>query len=301
MASTPPEWHVGPQRPRHRTLWSDLARAWAWLRGLPVIIQLALAAVAVILAFVILSSLFGGDGDETLASRSTTSVRRTIPTTTSTTRPLPEGDDRTVKTVLDGDSFEITDGTKIRLIGIDAPDTEVLACFSNEATAHLRELLPADRPVRLVYDTTRTDRFGRTLAYVYRLSDGLFINEAQARDGFATELTTGADNRAHADEIATAVSDARNAQRGLWGSCQTTSTSSRPATTQATGATTTTEAPATTSSTVDSSTTTTVPGQLVVEQGVTCLTPGATAVFSNGAPAVCSTTPSDPFPKWRPA
>jgi micrococcal nuclease len=212
------------------------------------------------IAFRIFSALFDGDDGTTVASRSTTTVRRTIPTTTTRPPPpLPPGDDRTVKTVLDGDSFELTDGTTIRLIGIDAPDIEIDACYSAEATAHLKELLPVDKGVRIVYDTTRTDRFGRTLAYVYRLPDGLFVNVAMVRDGFARDMASGS-NTAHADEIATALSDARTAQRGLWQACQATTTAPRTATTRGTAATTTTTEPGTTtSSLVDSSTTTTAP------------------------------------------
>jgi micrococcal nuclease len=242
-----------------------MARLWGWFRGLPIIVQLLAAILLLFIAFRILSALFGGDDGTRVASRSTTTVRRTIPTTTTRPPPpLPPGDDRTVKNVLDGDSFELTDGTKIRLIGIDAPDIEVDACFSSEATAHLKELLPADKGVRLVYDTTRTDRFGRTLAYVYRLPDGLFVNVAMVRDGFARDMASGA-NTAHAEEIATALSDARTAQRGLWQACQSTTTAARPATTRATvGTTPTTEPETTTSASVDTSTTTTMQPPLTI-------------------------------------
>lgn len=49
--------------------------------------------------------------------------------------------------------------------------------------------LPVGTEVRLVYDVDRTDRYGRTLAYLYRVSDGLFVNLALARDGFGQQLT----------------------------------------------------------------------------------------------------------------
>src|SRR5205823_688677 len=142
-----------------------------------------------ILVLIGIGSLFtGGGGDTKVASRSSTTVRSTLPLATTTTMPpLPPGDDKAVKSVIDGDSFEVVDGTKIRFIGIDAPDVETNDCFSAEATAHLRELLPAGQAVRLVYDTSTTDRFGRTLAYVYRLPDRLFVNLAMAKDGFAIQ------------------------------------------------------------------------------------------------------------------
>jgi micrococcal nuclease len=310
MASNPPEWQVGPPHQRPRTLWSDVARLWGWIRGLPILAQLVLALLLVYVVFKVLSSLFGGSGGgTTVASRSTSTLRRTsVPATTTTAKPgppLPAGEDRTVKSVIDGDSFELTDGIKIRLIGIDAPDVETSACFSSEATSHLKELLRADKSVRIVYDTTRTDRFGRTLAYVYRLPDGLFINVAMVRDGFARDQAGGS-NTAHANDIATALSDARAASRGLWQACASTTTAGgadRSTTTTEASTTTTTEPSSTTSSTVASATTSTLPpGTTVVEQGAPCLSLGATAVFANGSPAVCTITADEPVPpRWRPA
>ncbi|HEV2069055.1 MAG TPA: thermonuclease family protein [Acidimicrobiales bacterium] len=141
-----------------------------------------------------------------------------LPRNDKSTSALPAGDDETVQSVIDGDSFELTSGEKIRLIGIDAPDTETGDCFSAEAKAELTELLSPARTVRLVYDVNRSDQFGRTLAYVYRLSDGLFVNLALARDGFAYPARDPS-NTAHADELDAAVTEARDAGRGLWSSC----------------------------------------------------------------------------------
>ena len=297
MASTPPDWQVGPPRPRPRTLWTDLGRAWGWFRGLPILVQLAIGAVLFVIAIRVLAGLFGSDGDTTVASRSPTTAPRTLATTTTTPPPpLPPGEDRTVRTVIDGDSFELTDGTKIRLIGIDAPDVETSDCFSSEASAHLTQLLPPDKGVRIVYDATRTDRFGRTLAYVYRLPDALFVNAAMARDGFAREQRSET-NTARADELAAAVADARTANRGVWQACSTTTTSTATATTEPEEATTTSE-PVTSPTSAPS---TTRPPGPVVEQGTVCTSLGATAVFSSGGPAVCTITADDPFPRWRPA
>ncbi len=245
MASPPPNWRFPPPRPKPRTLWSDLAGLWDRFRSLPVAAQFITGAVVAVLFLVIVSSLSGPDGTR-VATRSTTT--QPLPTTTSTTLPpLPPGDDRTVQGVIDGDSFELTDGTKVRLIGIDAPDVENDACFSAEAMSHLRDLLPPGTMVRLVYDTDRTERLGRTLAFVYRLPDGLFVNVAMARDGFAVQPSSA--TNPHAEEIREAVAEARDAGRGLWEACRTTTTSRRSATTaprRATTAPPTTRVPTTT-------------------------------------------------------
>jgi nuclease-like protein len=72
--------------------------------------------------------------------------------------------------------------------------------------------------VRLVYDVEHLDRYGRTLAYVYRRSDGLFVNAAMVSDGFA-QAYTYPPNVAHADEFVALQRAAREAGRGLWSAC----------------------------------------------------------------------------------
>lgn len=259
MDPTRPDWQIGPPRRRPRTLWSDLGGLWHRFRGLPIAAQLLGGVVALILVIAIGSLLAGGGGSTNVATRSTT-TRPPLTVTSTTVPPLPPGDDKAVKSVIDGDSFETLDGVKVRFIGIDAPDVETDSCFSAEATVHLRQFLPAGQAIRLVYDVTKTDQYGRTLAYVYRLPDGLFINVAQVKDGFAIPQPSQT-NVIHNDEIAKAAADAKAANRGLWQACATTTTpaTSRPATTAATTPATTapptTQATTTTSSTLPASTT----------------------------------------------
>lgn len=156
--------------------------------------------------------------------------RPSLPGKDASTSALPAGHDETVQGVIDGDSFELTSGDKIRLIGIDAPDVETADCFSTEAKAELTDLLAPGRTVRIVYDVNRFDQFGRTLAYVYRHGDGLFVNLALARDGFAHPASDPS-NTAHAAEIDAAVTKAREAGRGLWSSCSGGPTTARHPTT----------------------------------------------------------------------
>lgn len=126
--------------------------------------------------------------------------------------------------VVDGDTLVLADDTRVRLIGIDTPETvdprRPVECFGHEASNRLRELLPPGTRVRLEYDIERTDRYGRTLAYVHRAGDGLFVNLAMAREGYAEQLTVPP-NVAHAHEIGAAVEAARAQRLGLWseGAC----------------------------------------------------------------------------------
>jgi len=74
--------------------------------------------------------------------------------------------------------------------------------------------------VRLVFDVERRDRFGRLLAYVYRARDGVFVNAALVRGGFARTLTIPPNVR-FAGRFAALAAEARRAGRGLWSACGT--------------------------------------------------------------------------------
>ena len=127
-----------------------------------------------------------------------------------------------VKKVVDGDTFWADDGTskglKIRLIGVDAPESrrafkKEVGYFGKEAKTYLTNLL-SGKSVRLEYDLTRTDQYGRTLAYVY-LQDGTFVNAELVKNGFAMTLTIPP-NVKFADEFVKLQEEARENNRGLW-------------------------------------------------------------------------------------
>lgn len=99
---------------------------------------------------------------------------------------LPEGGTALVERVIDGDTFVIAGGQRVRLIGVDTPETRhpqrPPEPFGAEATAFTRRLVDG-REVRLEFDRERHDRYQRILAYVY--VDDLFLNEELVRVGLA--------------------------------------------------------------------------------------------------------------------
>ncbi len=135
---------------------------------------------------------------------------------------LPAGVDTTVERVVDGDTLVVAGGRPVRLIGVDTPETKdprrPVQCFGQEASAFLVSLLAQGSAVRLVGDVEPRDHYGRTLAYVYRLPDGLFVNAELLRQGFAQVLTVPP-NVAHAETFATLGREAREAGAGLWSAC----------------------------------------------------------------------------------
>jgi len=195
----------------------DVVRSqWRRFRGLAGWIQVTVAVVAA----AVLTAPFTSEAEEAAPA----------PVTTLAPGVPAQGEDTSVVRVIDGDTIEVAGGTRVRLIGVDTPETG--ACFASDATRYAGELLPAGTRVRLVYDVQRLDQFGRTLAYVYKLSDGVFVNLAVARNGFAQQLTVPP-NVAHAEEFRMAAASARTANLGLWSGCAapapvTSTTMTRP-------------------------------------------------------------------------
>jgi micrococcal nuclease len=132
----------------------------------------------------------------------------------------------TVVRVVDGDTIRVrlADGVieRVRYIGVDTPESvkpnTPVQCFAKRASA-FNEHLVAGQRVRLVPDAEARDRYGRMLAYVYRTSDGLFVNAALVRHGYAHTLTIPP-NVAHAGEFRRLASAAHRAGRGLWSACR---------------------------------------------------------------------------------
>ena len=94
-----------------------------------------------------------------------------------------------VRYVIDGDTFILEDNQRVRMIGIDAPETSHRRYgkrgepFGNEAKQYLKQLIEK-KDVALKGGEEPFDRFGRRLAYVY-LADGTFVNQKMVEDGYA--------------------------------------------------------------------------------------------------------------------
>lgn len=90
----------------------------------------------------------------------------------------------TVDDVIDGDTVELSDGTRVRLIGINTPEME--QPYYEEATAYTRSLLEG-KTVGVEMDVEELDQFDRTLAYLW-VGDKL-ANYEITRAGYANGLS----------------------------------------------------------------------------------------------------------------
>jgi len=124
--------------------------------------------------------------------------------------------------IVDGDTVVLLlDGktTTIRLIGVDTPETvhpqKPVEAYGKEASRFLRNLL-AGESVYVEYEPTGShlDKYGRTLAYLYRAPDGLFVNLEIVRQGYGHAYTRFPFQ--YMELFRDAERRAREAERGLW-------------------------------------------------------------------------------------
>ena len=155
-----------------------------------------------------------GDGDS--VSGDASSLRgETKPRAAVIERPTPSGM-VTVSEVIDGDTLRLASGDKVRLLGIDTPESKSTAkdleFYGKEASAFCRDLLTG-KPVRLEFEEERTDKYGRLVAYVF-LDDGTLVNALLIKEGYARCL--GAFRFSRKPEFKSLHQEAKAAERGLW-------------------------------------------------------------------------------------
>lgn len=123
-----------------------------------------------------------------------------------------------VSRVVDGDTFVAAGRTRVRLLGINTPESvdprRPVEHYGKEAAAFARRLLEG-RWVLLQPGANPRDSYGRTLAWVWR-EDGSFVNGELVRLGYA-QVYTHADNPDFAPYLVECEREARAARRGLWG------------------------------------------------------------------------------------
>jgi endonuclease YncB( thermonuclease family) len=126
--------------------------------------------------------------------------------------PVPEQaiDSHVASRAIDGDTLEMGNGRRVRIIGIDAPERG--KPLGNAATETLADLV-AGKSLRLEYDGPRSDRYGRVLAHVW--VGTVLVSEVMVRKGLAT-VALFASSIGHSDRLLSAQEAARAARIGIW-------------------------------------------------------------------------------------
>ena len=135
--------------------------------------------------------------------------------------PLPAGSERVrVEHVIDGDTLRLADNRRLRLIGINAPDSrrgehppQPLAAAAGAALETLLEQ-QGYRLLALHFDSSRQDHYGRLLAHA-SLPDGSNPAEHLLEQGLATALAVPP-NTGMANCYQRLEQRARAASRGIW-------------------------------------------------------------------------------------
>ena len=127
--------------------------------------------------------------------------------------------------VVDGDTVDLTNGAKVRLVQIDTPEVYFgLECWGRQASAETKRLLPPGTAVRLTAEpaTDSVDQYGRLLRYVVRARDGLNVNVFLVKRGDAAPYFYDGRRGRYASLLARNALRARAERRGLWGACRHT-------------------------------------------------------------------------------
>lgn len=136
-----------------------------------------------------------------------------------------------VKRAVDGDTLQLVNGERVRLIGIDTPelhesdklyrdslrtkqDARIIQELGRRAYEFTKQLVEGKRVI-LEFDVEKYDRYKRLLAYVY-LKDGTFVNAEIVKQGYAS-LMTIPPNVKYSDLFLRLYQEARQNRRGLWG------------------------------------------------------------------------------------
>jgi micrococcal nuclease len=135
-----------------------------------------------------------------------------------------------VERAVDGDTLKLSNGERVRLIGIDTPemheseklyrdsrksgqDAATIQALGKKSYAFTRSLVEG-KTIRLEFDVEKRDKYKRLLAYAY-LPDGTFVNAEIVKQGYAS-LMTYPPNVKHVDEFQQLYRQARENKVGLW-------------------------------------------------------------------------------------
>lgn len=116
----------------------------------------------------------------------------------------------TVTKVIDGDTIDLKNNMRLRLVGINTPEKDMY--YFEEAKVFM-EILVLGKQVKLEKDITDKDMYGRYLRYVY-LPD-IFVNLEMVKSGFANAYTYPPDVK-YTEKFLEAERNARANNAGLW-------------------------------------------------------------------------------------
>ncbi|MCC7474902.1 MAG: thermonuclease family protein [Pirellulales bacterium] len=124
-----------------------------------------------------------------------------------------------VRRVVDGDTLLLANNARVRLQGINAPESvkpdSPVEQWGPEASAFAKAFFErANYRVRLTFSEERQDRYDRYLAFVWH--NETMLNEELVRAGLAYARLDYPYSSAMKRRLAAAQEEARQAKRGIW-------------------------------------------------------------------------------------
>ncbi|MCR8844015.1 thermonuclease family protein [Paenibacillus sp. SC116] len=120
-----------------------------------------------------------------------------------------------VKRIVDGDTFVTSEGDKVRLIGVNTPETHgKVQYYGQEAKEYTNKQLTGST-VYMFQDAGNTDKYGRLLRYIFIENDDEMFNERLIREGYANTMTI-TPNILYSKTFTKLEREARNNNQGLW-------------------------------------------------------------------------------------
>lgn len=113
--------------------------------------------------------------------------------------------------ITDGDTFKLSSGEKVRLLGIDAPENGKY--YYKQATNKLRELVYG-KNITLEADSADKDQYGRLLRYVF--VDDEFVNLEMVKQGYAQAFVVS-DMKKYNNIFLEAENKSKEEKIGIWG------------------------------------------------------------------------------------
>ena len=131
-----------------------------------------------------------------------------------------------VSRVIDGDTVELSDGRKIRLLNMDTPETvkpnSPVMCFGKEASDYTKKNL-TDKMIQIVPDKEPSDRYGRALRMVYLQGKDITkveesFNAELVRGGYA-RVKSYSPNKTFEKPLQAVETEAKTKKSGAWSAC----------------------------------------------------------------------------------
>lgn len=134
---------------------------------------------------------------------------------------LPPGAEKhTVRNVYDGDTLTLTDGRRVRFLGIDTPEMKENQPFAQEAKEYTKSKCQKNGDIWLTFeDNEKEDHYGRLLAHVW-VKEGndsyLCVNEGIVAAGLASVYAPSQDKKtSNYGKLLTLQKHARAAALGI--------------------------------------------------------------------------------------